>query len=102
MNQALLPLIMSGPPRSGTTMFSALLDGHPDINWFLDEGFFFEHLHNHGSHFVADFVRASGLGVDKLIEGIRDRSLMPPTHVPPSDYPSLKYPWSEDTFRGTL
>jgi hypothetical protein len=101
-HETLLPLILSGPPRSGTTMFSALLDGHPEINWFLDEGFFFEHLHNHGSQFIQDFVKASGFGTEKLIEGIRDRSLMPPTYKPPSDFPSLKYPWSEDAFRRVL
>ena len=83
-------------------MFSALLDGHPEINWFLDEGFFFEHLHNHGNQFIQTFVDASGLGVDNLVEGIRDRSLMPPTHKPPSDFPSLKYDWSEDAFRRVL
>jgi hypothetical protein len=99
---ALRPLIVSGPPRSGTTLFSAFLDSHSSINWLLDEGFFFEHLHVHGPHNLERFVAAANFGVDSLIDGIRDRSLMPPTHEPPSDYPSLKYAWSEQAFRQTL
>jgi hypothetical protein len=41
----ILPLIPGGPPHSGTTLFSTLLEGHSDINWFIDEGFLFEHVH---------------------------------------------------------
>jgi hypothetical protein len=96
------PLVLSGPPRSGTTYFSALLDGHSAINWFIDEGFFFEHLHVLGSDNFERFVRAGMLGADPLVEGVRDRSLMPPTHQPPSDFPSLQYPWSEEKFREVL
>lgn len=96
------PLILSGPPRSGTTFFSALLDGHSRINWFLDEGFFFEHLHDLGEAGHHLFVNAAKADVDGFIEGIRDRSLFPPTHVPPVDFPELKYRWSEDAFRQKL
>lgn len=97
-----VPLVLSGPPRSGTTLFSALLDGHSEINWFIDEAFFFEHLHTLGEENFELFVQASMLGPDLLIEGLRNRSLMPPTHRPVGDFPSLRYPWSEDRFRGVL
>lgn len=88
------PLILSGPPRSGTTLFSALLDGHSDINWFPDEGYFFEHAHRN-----PDFAAAAGCD---LIAGIRDRGIMPPLHAPLSDFPTLKLEWSEDRFRSAL
>src|SRR5574338_1316125 len=88
-----IPLILSGPPRSGTTLFSALLDGHSEINWFVDEGYFFEHLHVLGPENFGRFVAAAMLDVDGLIEGVRDRSLMPPTHVPRGAFPSLVYAW---------
>ncbi len=99
---ASIPLILSGPPRSGTTLFSALLDGHSEINWLIDEGFFFEHLHTLGPENFGRFVSAAMLDVDGLIEGVHDRSLMPPTRHPPSDFPSLSVPWSEERFRTVL
>jgi len=99
---ACIPLVLSGPPRSGTTLFSALLDGHSQINWFVDEGFFFEHLHTLGPENAGRFVSAAMLDVDGLIEGVYDRSLMPPMCHPPSDFPSLTIPWSEERFRAAL
>jgi hypothetical protein len=97
----MLPLILGGPPRSGTTLFSALLEGHPDINWFIDEGFFFEHLHGLGPDDVERFVRAACFDTESLIEGLRDRSIMPPTHGT-TDFPALKIPWSDERFRQEL
>jgi hypothetical protein len=99
---AMIPLVLAGPPRSGTTMLSALIDGHSEINWLPDEGFFFEHLYVLGAENYERFVGAASLGVDALIEGLRDRSLMPPTHRPLSDFPALRYDWSEERFRAAL
>lgn len=96
-----VPLVISGPPRSGTTLFSAMLDGHPDINWFPDEGYFFEHLHINRDD-IDLFVRAALMGPEFLIEGIKDRGLMPPTDLPLSDFPSLKYNWDHDAFQRVI
>jgi hypothetical protein len=101
-SRAMIPLVLAGPPRSGTTMLSALIDGHSEINWLPDEGFFFEHLHVLGAENFERFLGAAALGVDALIEGLRDRSLMPPTHRPLSDFPALRYEWSEPRFRQAL
>ncbi len=95
------PLILSGPPRSGTTLFSALLDGHSEINWFIDEGFFFEHLYKIGAANFPIFVKSALLSADGLVEGLRDRFIMPPTDVT-SDFPSLTIAWSEENFRQVL
>lgn len=97
-----VPLILSGPPRSGTTFFSALLDGHSHINWFLDEGFFFEHLHDLGGDNHRLFINAAKADAEGFIDGIRDRFIFPPTHIPHGDFPELKYHWSEDAFRRSL
>lgn len=97
-----VPLILSGPPRSGTTFFSALLDGHSHINWFLDEGFFFEHLDDLGESNHQLFVNAAKADTEGFIDGIRDRFIFPPTHIPHGDFPELKYYWSEDLFRQSL
>lgn len=96
------PLVLSGPPRSGTTLLSALFDGHTQINWFPDEGFFFEHLYLLGREYHEQFIRAATLSIDGLVEGLRDRSLMPLVHRPLSDFPSLHYPWSEERFLSVL
>lgn len=98
-----VPLVLSGPPRSGTTMVSALLDGHSRFNWLLDEGFIFEHVFTLGAEGRDILVAAAArLGLDALIEGLRDRSIMPPVHRPPSDFPSLRYAWDDDAFRLAL
>ena len=95
-------VMLGGPPRSGTTLFAALMDGHPAINWLPDEGYFFEHLHVLGPENFERFVRAGTMDLDGLVEGIRDRSLMPPTHLPPIDFPALRCAWSEERFRAVL
>ena len=99
--QSMSPLILGGPPRSGTTLFSSLLDGHSEINWFIDEGFFFEHLHNLSPDDADRFVRAAFFDTESLIEGLRDRSIMPPTHQT-TDFPSLNITWSDENFRRQL
>jgi hypothetical protein len=97
----MIPLILGGPPRSGTTLFSALIEGHSDINWFIDEGFLFEHVHDRTPAQVESFVRAASFSTESLIEGLRDRSIMPLTHQT-TDFPSLKIEWSEERFRAAL
>src|SRR5262249_6100376 len=97
----MLPIILGGPPRSGTTLFSTLLEGHSDINWFIDEGFLFEHVHERTPDQVERFVRAASFTTESLIEGLRDRSIMPPTHQT-TDFPLLKIAWSEERFRAAL
>ncbi|MBI5899453.1 MAG: sulfotransferase [Rhodocyclales bacterium] len=97
-----IPLIISGPPRSGTTFFSALLDGHEQVNWLPDEGFFFEHIHNLGAVSRELFLDAARLDVDTYVDGVRDRSLFPLTHRPFSDFPTLDYQWDESLFRRLL
>lgn len=97
-----IPLIISGPPRSGTTFFSSLLDGHEQINWLPDEGFFFEHIHNLGVDGRTLFLDTAKLDVDTYIDGIRDRSLFPLTNKPFSDFPTLEYRWDEAEFRKLL
>jgi hypothetical protein len=97
----MVPLILGGPPRSGTTLFSALLEGHPDINWFIDEGFLFEHVHDRTPAQIESFVHAASLSTESLIDGLRDRSIMPPTHQT-TDFPALKIQWSEERFRAAL
>lgn len=93
-----IPLIVSGPPRSGTTFFSSLLDGHEQVNWLPDEGFFFEHIHNLGMAGRELFLDAAMLDIDTYVDGMRDRSLFPPTHRPFSDFPTLEYQWDEALF----
>jgi len=97
-----IPLIISGPPRSGTTFFSSLLDGHEHINWLPDEGFLFEHIHNLNAAGREIFLDAARLDLDTYIDGVRDRSLFPLTHKPFSDFPSLEYRWDETIFRRLL
>jgi hypothetical protein len=97
-----IPLIISGPPRSGTTFFSSLLDGHEQINWLPDEGFFFEHIHNLDMAGRELFLDAARLDIDTYVNGIRDRSLFPLTHRPFSDFPALEFRWDEALFRRQL
>ena len=95
-------LVISGPPRSGTTMFSAYVDGHSQINWLPDEGFIFEHFWNTGEKNIQTFIQAAKINKHNLINGIKDRFIMPPVHEPLSDFPSLKFNWSEKVFEDNL
>ncbi len=95
-------LIISGPPRSGTTMFSAYVDGHSKINWFPDEAFIFEHFWNIGEKNIHTFIEAAKISKLDLINGIKDRFIMPPVHEPLSDFPDLKFDWSEEIFLNKL
>lgn len=96
------PIVVSGPPRSGTTMFMAYLDGHDDCFWLPDEGFFFEHLLQMGEGWQHLLIDAATSNIEACIEGIRDRSVMPTLNKPIVDFPSLELGWNEERFRATL
>lgn len=97
-----IPLIISGPPRSGTTLISSLIDQHPQINWLPDEGYYFEHLDDLDNNEKDLFLDGAKINIEIFIEGIRDRSLFPLTHKPFTDFPELIYKWDEDLFRNKI
>lgn len=104
------PLIISGAPRSGTTLLYNLFDGHPDINWLATEGYFFEYLFELMDVDPMILVDSSKRDLDAMIEGIRDRDVLPPLYRPrrqgPSDGSATEaqydIPWSEEDFRAAL
>lgn len=68
------PVLISGPSRSGTTLLYRLLDDVPGTFNFLDEGYFFEILHDLGADHQDLFTglhRAAP--VDALVDGARER-----------------------------
>lgn len=91
--------MLSGPPRSGTTYFSALLDGHPQVNWLPDEGFFFEHFYRLKQRNLESLLVGGTWGsIDYFVEGLRDRLIVPNLNQSLSDFPDLKVTWSEERF----
>lgn len=102
MSNADSPIVVSGPPRSGTTLFMAYLDGHSDGFWLPDEGFFFEHLELMGADRQDLLIEAATADLEACIEGLRDRSIMPMLHRPIVDFPSLDLGWSDQRFRSAL
>jgi hypothetical protein len=70
-------LIVSGPPRSGTTLLYNLFDGHPDISWMMTEGYFFEYLYDCGPGNADIYCALTERDVDDLVAGIRDRDVLP-------------------------
>ncbi len=81
MTSHLHPLIISGAPRSGTSLLYNLFDGHPDVSWLLNEAFLFEYLFDlgPGADILLDAVPPD---LDTLISGLRDKQVMPPLHEP--------------------
>jgi len=75
------PLIISGAPRSGTSLLYNLFDGHSQIAWLVDEGFLFEYLYDLGPK-AQVFVDAMPADVERLVFGLRDRQVIPPLHEP--------------------
>jgi len=102
------PLVISGPPRSGTTLVYTLFDGHPDIFWMISEGHFFEYLSDLGEGAAGSFCEAADRDLEALVQGLRDREVLPDVtdgyrqeagttskmHVP--------IPWDEEAFRRKL
>jgi Sulfotransferase family len=76
------PFIISGAPRSGTSLLYNLFDGHSQIAWLVDEGFLFEYLYDLGPAAAQIFVDAVPADVDSFVHGLRDRQVVPPLHQP--------------------
>ncbi len=74
------PLVVSGPPRSGTTLLYSLFDHHPDVFWLVTEGYLFEYLYDMPQQATAQFVDALSLSVPAIIDGLRAKHVMPPLH----------------------
>jgi len=68
----LRPLLLSGAPRSGTTLIYTLFDSHPEILWLVSEGYLFEYLHDIRPHNAPLFVRAARGSPERLVEGLRN------------------------------
>lgn len=72
------PLIISGAPRSGTSLIYNLFDGHSQVNWLVDEGYLFEYLADMGPDGVDIFMDAIPSDLAAFVAGIRDKQVMPP------------------------
>mgnify|MGYP001161370678 CR=1 FL=1 len=105
----LAPLIVSGAPRSGTSLLYNLFDGHPEVSWLGDEGFLFEYICDLGDT-ASLFIDALPQDEIALIAGIRDKQLMPPLDQPyvqsrargsVSDV-KIEWDWDEAAFHNAL
>lgn len=104
------PLIISGAPRSGTTLLYNLFDSHPDISWMVTEGYFFEYLHDVGTSNGWIYAKLANCGIDQMIDGIRDRDVLPRVHAgyrqifPGTMQTAVEYEvmWDEAAFRAKL
>lgn len=105
-----IPLIISGAPRSGTSLFYNLFDGHPAVSWLADEGFLFEYLYDLGDSGADLLLDAIPLETAALLRGIRDKQVMPPLHEPYRQSPErgsmskfeIAVTWDEQKFREAL
>lgn len=108
--QTLAPLVLTGAPRSGTTLLYNLFDGHPDINWLITEGYFFEYLYDVLDLGEELFVDAARRDLDEFIFGLRDRDVMPPLNkkrvqsraTGSAVESTFDIPWSEEAFRRAM
>ncbi len=104
------PLIVSGAPRSGTSLLYNLFDGHPEIAWLVSEGYLFEYLNDIGTAAKQIFLDAVPKDVDTLVDGLRDKQVIPPLHVPyrqsvkrgSVSEVEIDAPWNEEAFRLSL
>jgi hypothetical protein len=104
------PLIISGAPRSGTSLLYNLFDGHSDVAWLVDEGYLFEYLHDFIPGAAALFVDAIPDDLSEMVAGLRDKQVMPPVHRAYSQSKrrgtvsevAISAPWDEDAFRRAL
>ncbi|MEZ5670405.1 MAG: sulfotransferase [Alphaproteobacteria bacterium] len=76
------PLVITGAPRSGTSLIYNLFDGHPEVNWLVDEGFLFEYLDDMGPAGADLFLDAIPVDLNALVAGLRDKQVMPPVERP--------------------
>jgi len=77
-----IPLVISGAPRSGTSLLYNLFDGHSQISWLVDEGFFFEYLHDLGPAGGQTLLDLVPHDIDALVHGLRDKQVFPPLDQP--------------------
>jgi hypothetical protein len=110
MTEKCIPLIVSGAPRSGTTLLYNLFDGHSRVSWLVSEGFLFEYIDALGIENAGLFLDAIPRDVDALIAGLRDKQVIPPLHQQHrqtrergsmSEF-EITTPWSEEAFRDAL
>lgn len=105
----LTPLIISGAPRSGTSLLYNLFDGHPEVSWLLNEAFLFEYLFDLGED-AALMLDCLPRDPETLVAGLRDKQVMPPLHEPYrqsrklGSMSEIELPasWDEDAFRAAL
>lgn len=77
-----IPLVISGAPRSGTSLLYNLFDGHSQVSWLVDEGFFFEYLHDLGATGGQTLLDLVPHDIDALVHGLRDKQVFPPLDQP--------------------
>ena len=102
--------MISGAPRSGTSLLYNLFDGHSDVSFLMIEGYLFEKLYDMGASNANLFVAAARCSLDEYITGLRKHHLMPPLHVPYEqniNYGTvsihhLDFKWDENSFRESL
>jgi hypothetical protein len=107
---AATPLIVSGAPRSGTSLLYNLFDQHPDVSWLVEEGFLFEYLHDLGRDGLAVWLDSMPSDPDALIAGLRDKQIIPPAHVTyiqskergSVSEVEIRAPWDEAMFRAAI
>ena len=75
-----IPLIISGAPRSGTSLLYNLLDGHGDIFWMMDEAYLFEYIYDLRTDGLPIFLDAVPEDANAMVDGLRDKHVMPPMH----------------------
>ena len=105
-----MPLIISGAPRSGTSLLYNLFDGHPDVSFLLIEGYLFEKIFDIGVDNAELFVAAARRSVSEFVDGVRDHHLMPPLEQSDMQNLSLgtvsthrlEIDWNEERFRESL
>lgn len=77
-----VPFVISGAPRSGTSLLYNLFDGHSEVAWLVDEGYLFEYLYDLSPEGAQIFIDAMPADVKNLAAGLRDRQVIPPLHEP--------------------
>lgn len=109
-SEAAIPFIISGAPRSGTSLFYNLFDGHTAISWLALEGFFFEWLYSLGESSECLLSAFTSLPTADFLTGLRDKELMPRLEVPyrqsvesgTVSRQELEIPWDESALVAVL
>ena len=77
INSSAIPLVISGAPRSGTSLLYNLFDGHSDVSFLMIEGYLFEKLYDMGASNANLFVAAARCSLDEFITGFISGSNLP-------------------------